>query len=208
MMRQVPDPASVGDFVGDGGTDETDPLARDFQVLAADPAALERTVSRAEGYLNAYYDAQIAAYRLPPHQRPDDIPMPQPPSQSDPAERLAARLMSVFLPAVSSITAKFTQIRIQVQLLGVHAAIRRFRWEHDRLPDTLADLRLGALGVDPYTGRALVYDRIGGDTAAAVYALSSAGPIKRDEENKPMPGQRVPILLPQPPRPAQPPPAP
>jgi hypothetical protein len=206
MMRQVPDPTSVGDFVGDGGTDETDPLARDFQVLAADPAALERAVSRAEAYLNAYYDAQIAAYRLPPHQRLDDVPVPQPASQSDPAERLAARLMEVLLPVMSGATTKFTQVRVQVQLLGVHAAIRRFRWEHDRLPDTLANLRLGNLGVDPYTGRSLVYERVSGSDTA--YTLASAGPIKRDNEGKTVPGQRVPILLPQPPRPAQPPPAP
>jgi hypothetical protein len=206
LLRRFPDhfPTYAG-VEDEDETTEPDPLARDIEALAADPAALEQVVSRAEAQVNAFYAAQAAAYRLPPHQRPDEVPLPQTPApQSDPAQRLVAQLMDLLLPAVSGATTRFTQARIQVQLLGVHAAIRRFRWEHDRLPETLADLRLGNLGVDPYSGRPLVYERIGGNDTATTYTLASVGPTKRDDEDKPVPGQRVPILLPQPPRPPQP----
>ena len=101
-------------------------------------------------------------------------------------------MAAMFLPNPTPAVAKFTQSRAQVQLLGVHAAIRRFRWEHDRLPDGLADLRLGSLGVDPFTGRSLPYQRTGETT----YELYSTGPPKRDENGNVVPNQRVPVFLP------------
>jgi hypothetical protein len=108
------------------------------------------------------------------------------------------RLAGLTLPVLSAATMRFTHIRVQVQLLGVHGAIRRFRWEQDKLPDTLTDLRLPPeLAADPYTGTPLVYQK----TSETAYALSSAGPPERDQNGNIVPGKRVPILLPAPPRP-------
>ena len=79
--------------------------------------------------------------------------------------------------------------------------MRRYRWERDRLPDSLADLRLGDLLLtDPYTGRPLLYARTGETT----YTLSSAGPPQRDPATGNTVGsERTPITLPAaPPRPA------
>ena len=64
----------------------------------------------------------------------------------------------------------FTRSLARVQLLGVHAAIRRFRWEHNRLPATLEELELGRLALDPFTGRPFLYQTAGDST----YILKSA----------------------------------
>ncbi len=63
----------------------------------------------------------------------------------------------------------FTRDLAKVQMLGVHAAIRRFRWEYNRLPSTLKELKLGRLGLDPFTGSPFLYQN-NGDSA---YTLRS-----------------------------------
>jgi hypothetical protein len=88
--------------------------------------------------------------------------------------------------------AGFTANRTELQLFGVHAAIRRFRWEQDRLPEGLEELRLGDLATDPFTGKGLLYRRTGRIT----YTLSSVGPPKRDALRNTVPDQRVPVTLP------------
>jgi hypothetical protein len=52
--------------------------------------------------------------------------------------------------------ATFDQAR--ARLLACHAGVLRFRWEHDRLPKTLEELRLGPLATDPYSGEPFRYD--------------------------------------------------
>ena len=54
----------------------------------------------------------------------------------------------------------FTRDQAAVQILGVHAAIRRYLWEYDRLPGDLDSLKLGRLGLDPFTGNPLRYTRL------------------------------------------------
>ena len=53
----------------------------------------------------------------------------------------------------------FTLELARVQMLGVHAAIRRYRWEHNRLPASLQELKLGRLGIDPSNGEPFTYRR-------------------------------------------------
>jgi len=62
---------------------------------------------------------------------------------------------------ITRIMDKWTQDLAQIQLLGVHAAIRRYLWECDRLPGSLEDLRLGALVTDLFTGKPLLYRAVG-----------------------------------------------
>jgi len=63
----------------------------------------------------------------------------------------------------------FTRDLARVQMLGVHAAIRRFRWEYNRLPSTLDELKLGRLGRDPFTGAQFLYQKSG----ESAYTLKS-----------------------------------
>jgi hypothetical protein len=79
--------------------------------------------------------------------------------------------------ALGMLTVSYTGIRdtytgevARMRLLACHAAIRRYRWEHSRLPDTLDVLTLGELTIDPFTGEALEYEPRG-----SRYSLRSAG---------------------------------
>jgi hypothetical protein len=169
-----------------------DPLDAQIETLFKnDSGAPDRIVDASIARINTYFDALIANARLAPYQR---TAAAEPPEQAPPdattEERMVFRLTSLTLPPPRIATTKFTHTRVQVQLLGVHGAVRRFRWERDKLPDALGDLRLPPeLATDPYTGAPLVYQK----TSETAYALSSAGP-----------GKRMPILLPDPPRPPTP----
>ena len=58
----------------------------------------------------------------------------------------------------------------RLRLLAIHAAILRYRWERDQVPASLADLNLGDLAIDPFTGQPLTYEPLG-----RKYRLASAG---------------------------------
>jgi hypothetical protein len=65
----------------------------------------------------------------------------------------------------------FVRDQARMQILGVHAAIHLYRWEHDALPPSLSVLALGPLAVDLFTGKPLAY-RATGPTA---YEVTSDG---------------------------------
>jgi hypothetical protein len=65
----------------------------------------------------------------------------------------------------------FTRDRAQIRLLAVHAALRRYRLEQGRLPESLDALRLGDLAIDPFTGKPFQYR-----AADGVVRLRSVGP--------------------------------
>ena len=85
---------------------------------------------------------------------------------------------------------KFVQDRLNLQLLATHAAIRKYKWEFETLPDTLDMLRLGELAIDPYTKQLLRYQK-----KAETYELFSAGPLARDEDGQQQ-TTRTPVYLP------------
>ena len=98
----------------------------------------------------------------------------------------------------SSVSDRYTQIVAQMHLLAIHAAIRKYRWENDRLPKALEELkpeRDNGLIADPFTGELLVY-KPNGDQ----YELFSVGIPQRDEQGKIIPGSGTPIYLPKKPR--------
>lgn len=78
--------------------------------------------------------------------------------------------------AFATSSKSFTKDQARMQVLGVHAAIRAYRWENNRLPDNLEELKLGKLAIDPFTGKPLTYKRTGETT----YELTSEGllPVK------------------------------
>jgi hypothetical protein len=96
---------------------------------------------------------------------------------------------------------QFTHYTAMAQLLACHAAIRRYRWEHDRLPRDIQTLQLGDTATDPFTGKLLEYEPSG-----ANYRLASAGPAHRAYDDLPagrtpvtlVPGERIVLSLPRP----------
>ncbi len=178
---------------------ETAAVIAGVQRLGRDKAARDAFADAVERQFDAASAQAIASLRDP------SAPPPKPPTGAERAS-LTYRLTQMSMPVYTQAASKFQTIRTQTQLLGVHGAIRRFRWEYNRLPETLAELTwAGDLLRDPFTGKPLLYKRIGGTT----FELSSAGPLPRDDngyyiEN----GKRTPVTVPPPPRIASPPPSP
>lgn len=105
---------------------------------------------------------------------PSTIP---PTSPAYPAGSLEASLAAATLPALSLAIERVVQDRLNLQLLAVHCAIRKYKWEWEKLPDTLEPLRVADLMLDPYSRQPLHYERKD-DT----YELYSIGPVRHDDE--------------------------
>ena len=127
---------------------------------AAIPAMLEQVRAMAETGDRAL----ILEMRKPVWQR-------KPVRKIETRATMAARLYGMVTPSYSQALGRFDTEIAQIHLLGVHGAIRRFRWENNRLPSSLTELNLPLLTTDPFTGGLLSY-KMAGDS----YELSSAGP--------------------------------
>ncbi|MEP6755795.1 MAG: hypothetical protein ABJA67_09865 [Chthonomonadales bacterium] len=155
-------------------------ISRQFASMG--PQALAPIIADASALLNQGYDRVIAELKKPAWQR-QDVPDY---NNATPASTLAGMMM----PTMGVAQDRFVQDQAHVQLLGVHAAIRKYRWEHDALPNNLAELKLGDLVIDPFSGQPLVYKKID-DTH---YEVSSEGPPDRSAEAKGL-GQRKRIVF-------------
>ena len=131
------------------------------------PEDLADMMHRAASLAAKYYDAAIANLSLPVPKR---IPPPFPKGDSP-----ECKLLAIMMSETSYSANAYDALEAKIRLLGIHAAIHRYRWEYNRLPDTLADLHIGALNTDPFTGEGFLYKRDG-----EVYDLSSLGPLPRD----------------------------
>jgi hypothetical protein len=79
-----------------------------------------------------------------------------------------------------------------IRLLACHCAIRRHKWEHERLPASLAVLNLREMAVDPFTGQPLKYQLQG-----ASYRLTSAGPTAPADDPQAVDGRRPVSIVPE-----------
>jgi hypothetical protein len=153
--------------------------------LENEPPDIGPLVDEAKTILARTYEEILPNLRRPAWER-KPITMPN-------EKTLAGELANSLMTNPSLVAYKYEQERANIRLLGVHAAIRRYRWEHDRPPDTLKELRLDKkFTTDPFTGETLNYQRTG-DT----YELYSTGAEKRDEYDMVIPGQRERIYLPR-----------
>jgi hypothetical protein len=134
------------------------------------------------------YDASLANLKLPFWKRTkveliDD-------------RSLAYDLAEMITMSPSVVSDRYVNIQAQLHLLATHAAIRKFRWEHDRLPKSLDELkreRDEGLLTDPFTGEFLVY-KPDGET----YELYSTGIPERDADGKIISGSGKRLYLPPP----------
>jgi hypothetical protein len=142
-------------------------------------------LSRVETALDQWYDRTLAEWRKPAWQRST----PALPEGGD----LAARLATAIAPAsmLSQAGFKYAQVQAETRLLALHAAIRRYRWEHDGLPASLDDLNLGELPRDLFTGQPLKYEVRG-----ARYRLTSAGPPAAANDPNAVEGHRPVSIVP------------
>ena len=184
LDRLGADPKGVENVLGDlgdeekWGADERDVAAR----LRRDPASLSLFANQAKAQLSAYYTEAIARLNLPPFQRKPLLF----PGHDTPG----GKLLAMFVIPVEWYVRHNDEADARLRLLGVHAAIRAYRWEYNRLPQSLADLHIRDLALDPFTGAPLHYQNNG-----ATYDLFSSGAVSTDRDGKPDNRPPVPVRL-------------
>ncbi|MFN3648682.1 MAG: hypothetical protein ACK47B_03795 [Armatimonadota bacterium] len=104
----------------------------------------------------------------------------------DPAGTIVEKMLGM----ADHLSSQVVEWEVQHHLFLIHLALLRYRWEHDRVPDTLAELALGDLTFDPFTGLELKYEPVG----TRGFQLYSAGPYTHPYFAE-TPGERRRIFL-------------
>jgi hypothetical protein len=102
----------------------------------------------------------------------------------------AGAMLGLLVPAHQMVDSAYTRDNARLRLLALHAVIRRYQWEHDRLPASLAGLQVEELARDPFTGQAVRYEVRG-----QRYTLTAAGPEARDANDPQAIDGRLPVRL-------------
>ena len=170
----------INQFVSEEDRDENTRLL--VTHLRSNPPDIGVLVAQAKARGAVHFGAAIANRQLPPKQRK---PLP-----STSGDTLDARLFDMLVPSVEQVSSKYDQRDARLRLLGIHAAIRAYKWEYNHLPPTLADLHIGKLVLDPITGDPLHYQNNG-----ATYDLFSRGFAPLDDDGKPTNAPPVPVRL-------------
>jgi hypothetical protein len=181
LDRARQDPGRFMHMMTDG-LDEAEAAQTQQQMasLAANPAALNQAVDGAAALVRAQYEAMVADISQPSWQWPDW----KEPTGKTPADIL----YQMITPNYQSVLERFIMNSADLRLLGVHVAIRKYRWQYDRLPARLELLHEEQLTTDPFTGRPLVYHPHG-----ERYDLYSEGPYQRTDSGERIPDKRTPI---------------
>ena len=96
-----------------------------------------------------------------------------------------AELVSTLLSTAISdqLLTKFAMDRAKVQELGVNAALMQYRWEHNKLPNSLTDLNVGKLTIDAVTGRQMNYKRLSDTNYELIVEGLIPPPVQNDQSN-------------------------
>ncbi len=182
---------NTGSNAGDAFTDaEGEAVMRKFALLKRDDAARSAVADEIEARINAAMSNAVADLHDPSRTAPFfSVPALR-------RERFYCGFGWAFsLVASYGKTVRAHQVaRTRLQLLGVHAALRRYRWETGRAPESLETLGLkSGLERDPFTGGPLTYAR---DADEWSFTLSSAGSLPRDRYgNIVSKGKRTPVEI-------------
>jgi len=172
-----------------GGGRKRQDIADVVRTASSSEATARSLIDEAGSIASSRWESDSAEFSKPYWQRstPRDAPNPEPQSC---AEAIADELFG--RGRLLRLAERFSRDQTLIQMLGVHAAICRYRWEFDKLPAALTDTRVGDLAIDPFTGKAFLYDRID----SVNYSLSSEGPYYRGSGQQRPSGMRIPIKLP------------
>jgi len=140
-----------GGFDDDGNPD-ADTLAIQ-NLLKNSPAGVSAVLDDARNRVHDLYDQVLSNMRLPLAQRK--------PFATDKANSPGAAIARLLLQDPQFILDQYATDEEQLHLIGVHALIHRYRWDHAALPNALAELRAPNLMKDANTGAEVVYTRDG-----------------------------------------------
>jgi hypothetical protein len=151
------------------------------QFGASGPAAVDQLYADAAKRIDSYYQKLLAECRRPLWERH----YPELPDEGPIADRLAAALVTT----ATGVGNTYARDQARIRVLACHAAVLRYRWEKRKLPPSLAELGLGELAMDPFTGQPLEYQTMG-----SRYRLVSAGPETTPDNPRSVAG-RLPVSV-------------
>jgi len=134
--------------------------------ISAQPASVNSIIDEAERRMRLTYDHALLNSTLPVKQR---TKLPDNEANTPPTP--GAQLASSLAVNVDAVLEKYDRTLAQMRLLGIRAAINSFRWEYARLPNSLSELHLSKLTIDPTSGNPFTYKRTG-----ETYEVSSTDP--------------------------------
>jgi hypothetical protein len=147
--------------------DDEEPLTpeqqRQIRELAKNPQALALFKQETIARMDRFYQDLRQELAKPLAQRHLQAPQPD--------GTVAGQLIAQLCPVFEQSNIAFARDVARIRLLASHAAVLRYRWEHDKLPDSFSALNLGPIGQDPFTDADFRYERDG-----RRYKLYSAGP--------------------------------
>jgi len=152
------------------------------------PQARQQMLNRASSAIDTAFDQTQLALKTPFWERTPVVA--QAGNGKQPEDAVLQLFLSQTMPNFDRIADRYTQIQAITRLLGCHAAIHRYRWEHDSLPPSLEELKLGVMATDPFSGKPFVYKTMG-----IRYTLESVGPLARDDQGQPIPNKHAPVTL-------------
>jgi hypothetical protein len=156
------------------GSEDLKPFARQFP---AAPESRARLFAEIGERVRAHQERALGELRKLPWERK---PLP---ALFD--GDLAGRIASALVPNYFTVDERYRVESARMRLLAAECAIRRYRWEHDRLPGSLDELNLGDIAVDPFTGRPFQYVVRGGR-----HALTAAGATAPPDDPQAVNGRR------------------
>jgi hypothetical protein len=173
-----PEPKTPDDDDDDSLTPEQQ---RQLRELAKNPQTLARFKQDTLARLDRFYQDLRQELAKPFAQRHLQAPQPD--------GTVAGQLIAQLCPVFEQSNIAFARDVARMRLLASHAAVLRYRWEHDKLPDSLSALNLGSIGQDPFTGADFRYERDG-----RRYKLYSVGP-EGDADNPKTVEGRLPFSI-------------
>lgn len=183
MQQAAQEAASDPTVLPDDADDEPPPP----ELAKLSPAEIQKAQAEIPAHLNALFVRLQAELKKPLWEAEQPVPPLAPKSAS---ERMAQPFVQLLEEPVRRIFEVRGKQQAMARLLACHAAILRYRWEHDRLPATLEELKLEDTTRDPFSGKSFVYHVLD-----RKYTLESVGPLARDDKGNRQTEQRAPISL-------------
>jgi hypothetical protein len=133
--------------------------------LLSHPGDVNAVLDDAQQRVNALYNQTLLNLRLPVGQRKPLV------IGEDKAPSPGAALFQAVTFDPQRVLDQYIRVQTQLRLLGVDVLIHHYRWDHNRLPGGLAELRADSLVKDTFNGNEIVYARDGDR-----YTLTAPGP--------------------------------
>ncbi len=180
LLQQIPDTAAESD------PDKAKMLA---QLKSLDDKTWLDLVKRTSAGIDQIFTKATQEMQAPIYKRgaPEKFN-----TSKDIVGNIEGLMASAVTPQIQKMEVDYVKRQAYAHLLGCHAAIRQFKWENNRLPNSISELKVDELARDPFSGNPLVYKR-DKDT----YTLESVGVPVYDKDGKLDEAQRVTISLPE-----------